>query len=185
MILKSRKPDGALDRMHRLLRPKKSHTRNFRYWGKRILRIRATPHALALGIAIGVFSAFSPLLGVHLIFALAASFLLGGNPVAAGLATTLANPVTFPLMIAGNYELGHLLIGREGDAAVHVGDLIHLLGTFQLDAIWGPVLKPLLLGSFILGGIFAVATYFMVYYFARAVELARAERKHHRETMLP
>ena len=62
----------------RLVRPQKSYLRSLRYFGKRILRIRATPHALALGSATGIFAAFSPALGLsHFLLALLLALGLG------------------------------------------------------------------------------------------------------------
>jgi uncharacterized protein len=185
VILKSREPVRRRDKLNRLVQPQKSHGRNVRYWGKRLMRIRATPHALALGVAIGVFAAFSPALGVHFLFAIAVAFLLRANLVAAGLATVVANPLTFPLMVAGNYETGHLILGSQPTHALSMHEMLGRLASFDFQGMWEPVFKPLFLGSVVLGGLFAVAAYFMVYFGARAFEEGRAERKRQREKLLP
>jgi uncharacterized protein len=185
VILKTREPVRKRDKLHRLVRPQKSHGRTLRYWFKRVLRIRATPHALALGVSIGVFASFSPLLGVHFLFAIVAAFLLRANMVAAGVATAAANPLTFPLMVAGNYETGHLILGSAPTHAMSMHEMLGRIASFDFHGLWEPVFKPLFIGSMVLGGLFAVAAYFMVYFAARTIEQGRAERRSQRETLLP
>lgn len=184
MILKSRNVQGRAGRFFRLIRPQKAHHRTLKYWAKRFLRIRATPHALALGAAIGIFAAFSPALGVHFLLALALAFLFGGNLISAGLATAAANPLTFPLMIAGDYEVGKILLGRSGHTLT-LHDVMAKLSGFQFGGMWEGVFKPLFAGSFVLGALFAFAIYGLVYFSARAFEASRAEKRHRRQVLLP
>jgi uncharacterized protein len=169
MILKSRQEIKWTDRLKSFFWPKKSYWRSLQYYGKRILRIRATPHALAAGFATGIFAAFSPALGIHILMALALSWIFGGNLIAAALGTTAANPLTFPLMITGELKLGRLFFG--GDPATHVP--LHKIGLmlthFDFGGMWVPVFKPLLLGSVLLGVIFAIPVYFAIYYAAKSL----------------
>ena len=185
MILKSREEQGRLKRAGRLIHPKKSHGRTVRYWGKRLMRIRATPHALALGTAIGVFAAFSPALGVHFLFAIALAFVLRANMVAAGVATAAANPLTYPFMIAGDFEIGRTLFGHQGSPSISMHEILGRLASFDFHGMWEPIFKPLFFGSVILGGVFAVAVYFMVYFAALAFEQGRAQRRSRSEEMQP
>lgn len=167
MILGSRQHKGRAQAAMRLVRPRKGHYRTLKYWAKRFMRIRATPHALALGAAIGVFAAFSPALGAHFLFALALAFLLGGNLVAAGLGTAAANPLTFPLMIAGDYELGRLIVG-EGHQPLQFSEIMARLTHFEFTGMWDQLVKPLFAGSLVLGAVFAIAVYGMIYFAAKA-----------------
>ena len=184
MILGSRTQQGRATGLRRLVRPLKGYRRTLKYWAKRFLRIRATPHALALGAAIGVFAAFSPALGVHFLAALALAFLLGGNLVAAGLGTAAANPLTFPLMIAGDYEVGHLLVGgSQQQLPFHevMARITHLEFAGMLDQL----IKPLFAGSLVLGAAFALAVYGAIYFVAKAYEASKEEKRASRSAMLP
>ena len=42
----------------------------------RLLRLSASPHSIAAGVAIGIAVAWTPFLGVHIIIALAIAFIL-------------------------------------------------------------------------------------------------------------
>ena len=184
MILRSRERKGRANALRRLFRPQKGYVRTLKYWAKRFLRIRATPHALALGAAIGVFAAFSPALGVHFIFALALAFLLGGNLVAAGLGTAAANPLTFPLMIAGDYEVGHLLVGGSHDQ-LPFHEVMARITHFEFSGMWDQLIKPLFAGSLVIGILFALAVYGIIYFAAKAYEAAKDEKRANRTVMLP
>ena len=171
--------------MKRLVWPRKSYLRSLRYYGKRILRIRPTPHALAAGFAAGIFAAFSPALGLHILMALLLAWGLGGNLIAAAFGTAAANPLTIPLMFAGEYKIGTTLFGGGGELHVpfHVigAKLMHL----EFGSMWQPVLKPLLAGSVLLGAAFAIVAYVLVLNAASAFALARHKPIEARKVILP
>src|SRR5690606_20397779 len=127
-----------------------SFSRSLKYGGKRVLRIAASPHAVAAGLAIGVFAAFTPFFGFHLILAMVLAYFLAGNVAAAALGTTFANPLTLPLIWGSTYELGHFIIGGHIEGATEPLHLTKVLESMRFEEIWGPVLKPMLLGSAIL-----------------------------------
>ncbi len=98
MLFQRRNPRPEKERLRLLVWPRRSFSRSLRYGGKRILRITASPHAVAAGLAVGVFSAFTPFFGFHLIIAIVLAYVLAGNIAAAALGTTLANPLTLPFI---------------------------------------------------------------------------------------
>lgn len=162
--------------------PRRSFSRSFKYGGKRILRITASPHAVAAGLAVGVFSAFTPFFGFHLIIAIVLAYFLAGNIAAAAIGTTLANPLTLPLIWGSTFELGRFIMNGSMDAAppVHLG---RALETMHFDEIWTPLLKPMLFGSTILGAACAVLVYFVTRYAVSVFRRRRLERlaeKHRR-----
>ena len=53
--------------------------RKFRHYLRRLLALDDTPERIALAFAVGVFLAFSPLLGLHTVLGLAIAFLFGLN----------------------------------------------------------------------------------------------------------
>ena len=66
-----RKTSGRRRSLRHTLWPKRGWRRVMSYYWKRLVRLSATPHAIAAGGAAGVFAAFSPLLGFHVVLSLA------------------------------------------------------------------------------------------------------------------
>jgi uncharacterized protein (DUF2062 family) len=117
-----------------------------------LLHVEDTPHRIALAFGIGVWIAFSPLLGVHTLLALAIAFAFRLSRVAILLGAYINNPWTLaPLYLAGTV-VGCALLGvsTEGLAAVDWS----LEGTqfyAGLLASLRPYLWPFLLGNTVLG----------------------------------
>ncbi len=176
MLFRRRKPATWRDRVRDLFWPRKGLSRPFRYLGKRILRLSASPHSVAMGVAVGTFSALTPFLGLHVVLAVAVSYLLSGNVIAAALATTFANPLTLPFIWAGTFRTGELVLGTasgHGDSPI---DLAHLLDHLTLVDLWAPVLKPMLVGSLVLGAPLAVAAYLFTRFGVGAFRRRRLQR---------
>ena len=151
MLFRRRKKASWPERVREFFWPRKGFTRPARYLAKRILRLSATPHAVAAGVAAGTFSAFTPLLGFHAILALALAWLLAGNLAAAVLATAIANPLTIPVIAVGTLRTGEGLLGVHSAQAVTAGELFDMLEHLEFSELWQPVLKPMLAGAALLG----------------------------------
>src|SRR5690606_12123881 len=87
-----------------------------RYVAKRVLRLSASPHAIAAGFAAGVFASITPFVGLHFFLAGVIAWVTGGNLVASALGTAFGNPITFPLIWAGTYRLGRWILGLRDRA---------------------------------------------------------------------
>ncbi|WP_411035026.1 DUF2062 domain-containing protein [Shinella sp. BYT-45] len=159
MLFRRRKKASWPDRLREFFWPRKGVTRPARYLAKRILRLSASPHAVAAGVAAGTFSAFTPLLGFHVVLALALAYLVAGNLFAAALATTLANPLTIPFIALATFRLGEGLLAVQPAQAVSAAELFHMLEHLELAELWQPVLKPMLVGAGILGASAASLAY--------------------------
>lgn len=159
MLFRRRKKASWPDRLREFFWPRKGLTRPARYLAKRILRLSASPHAVAAGVAAGAFSAFTPLLGFHVILALALAYLMAGNLVAAALATAIANPLTIPLIGLATFRVGEVLLGIQSAEAVSASELLHMLEHLELSELWQPVLKPMLVGAGLLGTSVAALAY--------------------------
>lgn len=181
MLFARRKAPTLLERGRVALWPRRSWSRSFRYAVLRFERLDAPPHALALGLAIGVFASFQPILGVQMLFAGAVAWMLGGSMAAAFLGTFVGTPVTWPFMWLASYHLGAFIIGE--DRSVTVGELWDALAGLgaaaspgALDAGYGggnvvwQVLVPLAVGAVPLGLLAGAAFYAMV---MRAAALKR------------
>lgn len=145
-----------------------------RYHFLKILRLRATPHAIAMGVAAGAFAAFLPFIGVHMALSVALAWLFGGNVIAAAGSTVLiGNPFTYPFIWAATWEAGQLILGSSAKSmgTIHLHEMFH---TMSLSELWEPILKPLLVGFVPLGAIASVIGYIVV---LQAVRIFRARRQ--------
>jgi len=148
-----------------------------------MLRIKATPHAIAAGVAAGAFASFTPFMGLHFILAFVLAWLLAGNMIAAALGTAVGNPLTFPAIWAATHGAGTAILGAtaaEGDPApVSLGVL---LSHGEITAIWDPILKPMLVGGVPLGLIIASFFYVLTRFTVAAFQ---QRRRIHFETRNP
>lgn len=169
--------------MRTALWPRRSFGRSFQYFVKRVLRLTATPHAIAAGVAAGVFASWTPLLGFHFILAFAVSYLLAGNMVAAALGTAFGNPLSFPFIWTLTLKLGNMLIGIETGAHQKHVNLEALLRHLDVSQLWEPVLKPMLIGAIPPGVVSGVAFYILTYWTVRAFQARRKSRLAERARM--
>jgi len=148
----------------------------------RIVGISDTPRAIALGVAIGVFIAMTPTVGVQLIAAALICTLVRANRIAACLLVFISNPFTMLPIYWIDYWLG-----------------AHLTSTTRMtradfDALWQRILDagmiggiregfhtlvgdlgpPMMIGGVILGLALAVPSYPLTY---RAIRLHRRRRE--------
>lgn len=130
-----------------------------------------------MGVAAGAASSATPFVGFHILLALAVAYLFSGNMIAAGIATTLANPLTIPVILATSYEIGTAFLGTSGQPGVSGNDMLHMLTHLQVGELWGPVLKPLLLGSVPLALGSAIVFYAASFSAARLFQSRRVTRR--------
>lgn len=89
------------------------------WWGKlrrfvrfqylRLMRQSASAHSLAMGLAVGVFVGFLPIIPFQTVVSLALAFVLRGNPVGAAIGTFVSNPLNVIPFYAMLYWVGGLL----------------------------------------------------------------------------
>jgi len=174
MLFRRREQPPWSERIRIWLWPRHSWSRSFRYFGKRVLRLSASPHVIAIGFAIGIFASFTPFVGLHVILSFVIAYLLGGNMLAAALGTSIGNPIMFPIIWVSTYNLGELILGRtpqEFDTSV----ISEGIFTSSFDSLV-PILKPMLVGSIPLGLAMAGVIYFIVRAAARSYQSGRRER---------
>lgn len=157
MLFKRRESESMVEWLRVHLWPRRSWSRSTRYIAYRLRRLKASPHAVALGFAIGAFSAVTPFFGAHVALAVAVAWFFGGSLVAAILGTFMGNPLTYPLLWYSTYEMGNLMLGEEGKRHDPSTALSH--GT--LEQVW-PIIKPMSLGAIPIGLGLAVLCYFVV-----------------------
>jgi hypothetical protein len=114
-----------------------------------LLHVDDSPHRVALAFGVGVFIAFSPLLGIHTGLALAVAFAFRLSRVAILAGTWTNNPWTLvPMYMSGTASL------EEIDWA--------LRGRAFYEALWTglrPLLWPYVVGNTVLGTLAGIASY--------------------------
>lgn len=132
-------------------------------WLRIILHTDDTPRRAALAFALGVFIAWTPVLGLHTLIALGLAFLLGLNRLAVLAGTFVNNPWTiFPIYSAALW-IGSHLAGPDLEAPRLEGisgwkELWELLGQFR------PWVLPFTAGTLILGALSALLSFPIVLY---------------------
>ena len=110
MVFKRRNKRSLLKLIADGFYPKGGWRRAISYVGHRLQRLPDPPYKISRGIAAGVFVSFSPLFGLHFIYAALIAFLMRGNILAALLATFVGNPLTFPFIAAISLGMGNKML---------------------------------------------------------------------------
>lgn len=159
MLFKRRTQARLGDRIRGFLWPRRSFLRSARYFTKRILRLTAAPHAVAAGVAAGVFASFLPFVGFHFLIAAIAAFLLRGNIVASALGTAIGNPITFPFIWAATLGLGRYILYGQNPGNLVPLQLGQVMTQLDIVQLWEPLIKPMTVGGIPLGVLVAVVFY--------------------------
>jgi uncharacterized protein (DUF2062 family) len=177
MLFRRRKPAGFKEKLRELVWPRKGFLRPPKYLMMRVLRLTASPHAVAVGVAAGVFVSWTPFIGVHFVMAFVITYLLSGNMVAAALGcAAFGNPLTYPFIWGITWEVGHLLLSRQDQMAGQTIDLAELFHKLHFTELWKPVLEPMLIGAIPPAAVTSVALYVLTFYTVRGFQARRRAR---------
>jgi uncharacterized protein (DUF2062 family) len=160
MLFRRKHPEQFWQKLRVALWPRRNWWRSAQYISKRVLRLSASPHVVAMGFAAGVFASFTPFIGFHFVICFAIAYIMGGNMIAAALGTWVGNPITFPFIWFYTYKFGNLLLhGHEGALSMREvsGQLLHLSFGNLVE-----LLKPMTLGGFMAGVPMAIISYFVI-----------------------
>ena len=163
MLFARRTRPKLAERMRAAVWPSAGWRRSARYYGKRIVRLSASPHAVAAGVAAGVIVSWTPFIGFHFLLSAAIAFLLGGNLIASAIgAAVIGNPLTFPFMWWSAYAVGRTLLGMPPE--------------HERLAEMMPILKPMVVGALPLGALSGAVAYLIVSFMVREYRKARRAR---------
>lgn len=166
--------------------PRRSWSRSVQYFKKRVMRLSASPHAIAAGVAAGIFASFTPFVGFHFFLSFIVAFLIAGNMLAAALGTAVGNPLTFPFIWAASFEVGRRILGgHHGPPAEHLAhaDISAGLLSQSFDKIW-PVIVPMVVGGAIIGLVTGSIAYVIMRFAVAAYQKARRNRFQQRSKAL-
>ncbi|HSQ78143.1 MAG TPA: DUF2062 domain-containing protein [Nitrospirota bacterium] len=121
-----------------------------------IVKLDDSPHKLALAFALGVFIAFSPWLGLHIVSCIVLAWLFRLNKVVVLTASFINNPWTVVPMYAFCLWFGFKITGS--DAAVP--DIAWAdLGFRDMFRLLKPFIWPYVAGTLVVGSVAAIIGY--------------------------
>jgi len=147
----------------------------------RIIHVDDSPHRIALGVALGVFTAFLPFLGLHSFGALFLAFVTRANKAVALLCSWINNPFTVIPIFVPCYLLGRKVVGIFRDTpptdTAEVARILKQTLSFstmtsaftstefwkEMASLFGKIGLELMTGCLIMGVTIGVASYFLAY----------------------
>lgn len=144
---------------------------------KKLVSLKDSPHAIAGGVAIGVFIGFTPLWGVKTLLCLGLAYALRCNPIAAVIAVSLHDALTpfAPVFMRWQYDLGYWILSHPHQfppklemlhTHIHPMEMLKWTTFFQLGL-------PILLGSLL----FSVPAAALFYFVMLGLMKAREQRE--------
>ncbi|GFM35586.1 DUF2062 domain-containing protein [Desulfovibrio psychrotolerans] len=87
-----------------------SFKRIFRFNYLKLLRLKATTHSIAIGLAVGVLVGFMPIIPFQTVVAVALAFLVRGSKIPAAIGTWVSNPVNVIPFYSLMYYVGKAVL---------------------------------------------------------------------------
>lgn len=166
-----------LEKLREVFWPRSGWLRVAQYGWKRVWRLSGTAHAIAVGVAAGAFVSCTPFLGFHFMMAFAIAWIFRGNLIASAFGTFVGNPITFPFIWIGTYDLGRWMLGQEVSAskgAVPSEISMELLLSGAFDKVVDVIL-PMALGGIPIGIAVSIPIYFICRTGIDAYQIRRRE----------
>lgn len=176
------KQTSALDRIRSFIWPRMGLRRYGKYLLRRLERLTASSHAVAAGVAAGGAVSMFPLIGFHFMLGLLVVFLTRGSVLALALGTIIGNPLTFPFIFSGTYQVGKWLLpsyGTDDDDTIAEVQIENIMGTMVADGISGifPVWRTMMIGAIPI----SIATYGLLYLITRQFVTRSRKRRSSRQ----
>jgi hypothetical protein len=138
----------------------------------RVLSLDDTPHRIALGVAVGMFVAWTPTIPFQMVLTVAISALLRANKFVGLPFVWVTNPLTLIPIYGPNYLLGCWLLPGGNRWSAFVDSMIDATNFSQgfwvtLQSWWTATLGfllPLWVGSLIIGSFVGLASYLLTYW---------------------
>lgn len=160
----------------------------FRQTFRRLLAVDDPPERTAFAFAVGVFIAFTPLLGLHTIIATLVAFLFRFNKLAIYTGTFVNNPflTLFPI-VGASYAIGARLLGRPlrlpglgWRLLTHPHPLDAAYWQQLADHVWD-IFIPYAAGGFVLSIVCSLTAYPVTLKLLRARARSKARESEHRD----
>ncbi len=125
--------------------------------------IRDGPHAVAGGVAIGLFWGFTPMLGLKTLLSIACAYLTRCSKISAVIAVSFHDILTpiWPVVLRWEYDLGYWILSRPHHfpkrLSLQDARLSYWLHIRTLDILW-----PMFVGSMLFSIPSALISYWLV-----------------------
>jgi len=118
----------------------------------KLFSLKDSPHAIAGGVAIGIFMGFTPLFGIKTLLSLGLAYLLRCNPIAAVIAVSLHDVVTplWPVLLRLEYDIGYWILSHPHNLPPHMSARHLHPGDLLKWSVFVEVGPRMLLGSLFL-----------------------------------
>jgi uncharacterized protein len=129
----------------------------------KLIRADGSPHAIALGVALGLFLGTAIPLG-QAVLAILFAIIFRANKVVAFAVTWVSNPYTTPFMYLGFCYLGSRILGTPLSYKEIEYRIKDIFTSFSFEKCWDTgfyILLSYIVGGAIIGGIAAIAGYFI------------------------
>ena len=139
------------------------------------------PHRVALGMAVGMFVAFTPTVGIQMVIAGFLSWLLRANKAVSMAAVWISNPATLVPIYWYGYRIGCAVLALDPIGRAWWAELATPPTAWwpAVSFYWSRLLEvavPLWLGGAIVGLVCGYASYSIVYQAVRLYRLRRLSR---------
>ena len=94
----------------------------------RIIHVDDSPKRIALGVGLGLFLAWLPLIGLQMLVAFGLSFILKANKFVSMVFVWVSNPFTIPFIYIPNFLVGRAILMKFGYQVMSIQELKEALG---------------------------------------------------------
>lgn len=151
----------------------------------RILHVDDSPNRIAMGVAIGLFVGWTPLIGLHTLMVLPLAFVVRANKLVALACVWVTNIFTAVPIYYFNYLVGWALLGSlRGEQVLTRREIAglfrnflsfgNIVAFFYCDDFWHRlwtllvnIRTELWVGSLVVGSAVSITAYFVFYYLIR------------------
>lgn len=133
---------------------------------REILKIKESPHRIAIAFSTGVFIGMSPFLGIHTVLGIAVAWIFRLNRLATIVGVYVTNPWTIVPIYAFGTWVGAKCLGMK--QIIPGIDWSNITFSHFLNDL-RPLLMPFIFGTLLTGFLSGIISYFIIY---RVVERA-------------
>ncbi len=147
--------------------------KRYRWFYRRLVRLRGKPVAIARGFAVGVFAGCFPFFGFQTFIGIILAALLRGSKVTAVIGTWISNPITYIPLYVLNFKVGKLLLGVKSVSSQDV-DFKSFSSLMESGSIF---IITFLVGCFVVGAIASISSYFLSLYIFQRLQRKKSKFK--------
>lgn len=119
------------------------------------------PHKIAIGLALGIFVGFIPIMGIQMAVVLPFALLFRGNKTAAIGGVWVTNPITVIPIYYLNYKVGVLFVEYPPLTWADFEGLFSSITMTKFLELGEAILVPLFVGGLVIAIVAAIPTYFI------------------------